>query len=118
MRGQGDGDPTSAAQHHGLRAAAAARRARRGRVGAGALVSAIGGLVVILPILHLCGAALLFLGGPILAAVTFRVSVLTVGEQQVACPKCDAAVPVDAKSGGWPVRLHCGSCGSTFSARP
>jgi ribosomal protein S27AE len=87
-------------------------------VGRGALVSGIGGLVVILPILHLCGAALLLLGGPILAAVTFRVSVLTVGEQQVPCPKCDAVVPVEAKSGGWPVRLHCGSCGSTFSARP
>ncbi len=86
--------------------------------GRGLLVSGIGALVVILPILHLCGAALLLLGGPILAIVTFRVSVLTVGAQQVRCPKCDGVVAINAKSSGWPVRLHCETCGSTFSARP
>jgi hypothetical protein len=93
------------------------RRAGRA-AGRFALFTLVGAIITVLPLLHACGLVLLATSGSIAAWVTWRVSVLTVGQQSVPCPKCSVAVPVEPAKGGWPVRLHCEACGVTFGARP
>ncbi len=80
-------------------------------------VSAVGAVVLVLPLLHACGALTLLVAGPVAGVLAYRRQVL-LGPGQLTCPRCEAAVPVAAGTGGWPVRLHCGGCGSTFLGRP
>jgi hypothetical protein len=93
------------------------RRAGRAAL-RGLMVGAVAAVVMILPLLHLCGALGVLLAAPVAAWFGWRSSVLTLGEQQVACPKCAAVVKVDAGKAGWPVRLHCDACGVSFGATP
>lgn len=82
-----------------------------------AMVSGVGLVLAPLPLLHGCGLVLLLIAGPALGVLTFRKTVLLDGGT-VSCPRCAATVPVEAKTPGWPVRMHCGQCGSTFFMRP
>ena len=91
-----------------------ARRLARG-LGRLALVSGIG--AVLLPMVHLCGFVMLLFGGPVLGYIAWKAQVL-LDEGWVSCPKCGATVPIEAKTPGWPARMHCGACGSTFFIRP
>jgi len=81
------------------------------------LVSAVGAVVLVLPLLHACGALVLLVAAPAAGFLTYRRQVL-LGAGQLPCPKCAAVVQVAAGTAGWPVRLHCGQCGSSFLARP
>jgi ribosomal protein S27AE len=95
--------------------------ARGRRLGRGALrwllLSGVGAVVVVLPLLHVCGLVLVLLAAPVAGVLAYRVQVL-LGEGQVPCPKCGAVVPVPAGTAGWPARLHCGACGSSLRVRP
>ena len=91
------------------------------RVGRGlarfAMVSGAGAVLALLPLLHGCGLVTFLIAGPVMGFYAFRPTVL-LGPSEVSCPKCAATVSVAAKTPGWPSRLHCGSCGSTFFVRP
>jgi hypothetical protein len=82
-----------------------------------ATVSAVAAVVMVLPLLHACGALSLLVAAPVAGFLAFRTRVL-LGAGFLVCPKCEAQVAVAAGVGGWPARFHCGQCGSTFLARP
>lgn len=82
-----------------------------------AMVSGAGAVLAVLPLLHACGLVTLLVAGPAFAVLALRVTVL-LGEGQVDCPKCGARVAIAAETPGWPARMHCGTCGSTFFIRP
>ncbi len=91
--------------------------ARLGRAALTCLALLAGGAVVtVLPLLHLCGAALVLLGAPLGTWLAWRPSVVTALPQDVACPKCGHAVSVAAGRTGWPLRLQCDGCGASLSA--
>jgi hypothetical protein len=93
-------------------------KVRLGRAGLTLLALLAGGAVVtVLPLLHLCGAALLLLGAPIATWLAWKPSVVTLGAQQLACPKCARPVVVADGRLGWPIRLQCDGCGASLSAR-
>jgi hypothetical protein len=89
-----------------------ARRVRRAAIRFG-IVAGIGAVVTLLPLLHLCGAATLLIAAPILGYLTYRVTSLSVGDQAMKCPKCEAPIPVKPQTGGWPMKLYCPSCAAT-----
>lgn len=81
------------------------------------LVSGIGLVVLVLPVLHLCGAVVALVVGPVAAFLAFRgTAVLQAGT--VECPRCAAQAAIEDGTTGWPARLHCLHCGSTFDAWP
>lgn len=82
-----------------------------------AMVSGAGAVLAVLPLLHACGLVTFLVAGPAFAVLTFRVTVL-LGQGRVNCPKCGADVDIAAETPGWPARMHCGTCGSTFFIRP
>lgn len=92
------------------------RRAGRAILRTG-MVSGGGAILALLPLLHGCGLITLLVAGPVYGFMTWRKTVL-LGEGQVSCPKCQATVAVADKTPGWPARMHCGTCGSTFFIRP
>ena len=77
---------------------------------------AIGVACVFVPLLHFVLVPGFLLLGPVLAwkasAATVRVS-----STQVTCPRCAVVTPVEPGTTGWPIRLWCASCGTTFFAR-
>jgi hypothetical protein len=86
-------------------------RLRKG-LSRGALIS-LGGLVVVLvPLLHLCGAAMVFFGGPVAAFLAWKPTGL-LGPGSVTCPKCKAVLLLAAAVPVWPARRQCGECGVT-----
>ncbi len=78
----------------------------------------LGAVMVFLPGLHLCGVVLVLLATPLVSWFTWQRAVFTVGEQTVACPKCQAPVRVPANTVGWPVRFLCEPCGTNLTANP
>ena len=92
------------------------RRAARG-LGRLGIVAFAGALLAVLPLLHACGLITLLIAAPTFAIFAFKTTVL-LDEGWISCPKCGATVGIAAKTPGWPVRMHCGSCGSTFFLRP
>jgi ribosomal protein S27AE len=78
----------------------------------------VGAVVTVLPLLHVCGAATVLVASPVAAWLAWKTKVVTVGEQQVVCPKCTATVAVAAARSGWPIRLQCEACGASLSAGP
>lgn len=78
----------------------------------------VGAVVTVLPLLHLCGASVVLVVAPVAAWLAWKTSVVTVGEQQVVCPKCTATIAVSAARSGWPIRLQCDGCGASLSAAP
>ena len=53
--------------------------------------------------------------GPILAFTAYRTTVLVAGGT-IACPKCTKAREVKDQTRGWPARMFCSHCGTTFYA--
>lgn len=92
------------------------RRAGRGLARLG-MVSGAGAVLTVLPLLHACGLITLLIAGPAFAVFAFKTTVL-LGDGRVDCPKCGAVVNIAAQTPGWPARMHCGTCGSTFFIRP
>ncbi len=76
-----------------------------------ALVSAVGGVVLFIPLVHLCGLAVLVIAGPIAGVFAWRDAAL-IGSGEVPCPKCSEAVKTPAGLAGWPARVHCQKCGA------
>jgi hypothetical protein len=87
------------------------RAARRG-----GLVAVVGLGIVLMPLLHLCGVIIAVLVSPVVAALALRARVL-VGPGDVQCPKCTKPVALKAPMPGWPVRVHCESCGAMVELR-
>lgn len=71
---------------------------------------------VFVPLLHFVLVPAFLLLGPVLAWVGARATV-TVKSDQVTCPRCALATPVQPGTTGWPLRLWCASCGTTFFGR-
>lgn len=72
---------------------------------------------VFIPLLHFVLVPSLLLLGPFVAWQTWRATVLLVAGT-VTCPKCQAQAALEEGTAGWPARLHCGHCGTTFDAAP
>jgi DNA-directed RNA polymerase subunit RPC12/RpoP len=77
----------------------------------------VGAVVTVLPLLHLCGVAFLVVAAPVATWLGWRASIVTSEQQYVACPRCTAAVLVEAGRRGWPLRFQCQNCGVGFTAR-
>jgi len=71
---------------------------------------------VFVPLLHFVLVPGFLVLGPVLAYLGARATVL-VKSEQVTCPRCAKATPVEPGTTGWPVRLWCASCGTTFFGR-
>lgn len=80
-------------------------------------VSGIGAVVVFVPLLHVCGLAVLLVAGPIAGAFAFKQAAL-VGGGSVPCPKCGEAVTLTDGLTGWPARVHCQKCGAMVELNP
>jgi hypothetical protein len=76
----------------------------------------IGVFCVLVPLLHFVLVPGFLIAGPVLAWLAVRATV-EVKSASVTCPKCAKEAPIEAGSTGWPVRLRCVACGTTFSAR-
>jgi hypothetical protein len=91
------------------------------RVGRGLLrflvVSGIGALLVPVPLLHLCGAVVAVVVGPIVGLFAFLPKA-KVGGGQITCPKCSTAVTVRDGVMGWPARVQCLACKSMLELTP
>lgn len=81
------------------------------------LVSGIGLLILPVPLVHLCGAAIALVAGPIAGIFAWRATAV-LGSSEVPCPKCAVRLPVPEGLAGWPARLHCKACGSMAELRP
>lgn len=81
------------------------------------LVSAIGLGILPLPLMHVCGAVVAVIAGPIAGIFAARAHVL-LGGGSVACAKCDQPLAVKDGTPGWPARVHCVSCGAMIELRP
>ncbi len=67
------------------------------------------------PIVHLLGTLALLVLGPILSFVAYRTTVLIAGGS-IDCPKCTRGTAVKEHTPGWPARMFCSHCGTTFYA--
>lgn len=75
------------------------------------MVSALGAVVVPIPLLHLCGFAILLIAGPIAGVFAWKDAAL-IGTGEVPCPKCTEPVKTTLGLAGWPARVHCKKCGA------
>ena len=71
----------------------------------------VGLFITVLPLLHVCGAAIIFLVVPVVAFRAWRSTVL-VGPGTLPCPKCTAPLTLAVARRGWPVHVPCMQCGS------
>lgn len=81
------------------------------------IVSGVGVVVMLIPLVHLCGLTVALLGGPIAGVLTFRQSAL-IGAGSVSCPKCSEQVAMPPGLAGWPARVHCPKCGAMVELNP
>jgi hypothetical protein len=81
------------------------------------LVAVAGLLVLPVPGLHLCGLAIAVVAAP-LAGLSALPGRAVIGAGEIACPKCDAALPVPGGLVGWPARLQCAACKSQVELTP
>lgn len=82
-----------------------------------AIVSGIGLVVLLIPLVHACGALVAVFAGPIAGFFAWRQAAL-IGSGEVACPRCTQPVTMPAKLAGWPARLHCQQCGAMVELNP
>lgn len=91
------------------------------RLGRGVLrflgVSLVGAVLALVPLMHLCGAVVAVVVGPIVGVFSFLPKA-RVGAGEVACPKCAGAVSVRDGVMGWPARVQCLSCKSMLELTP
>lgn len=73
------------------------------------LVSGVGAVLIPVPLIHVCGAVVAVIVGPLAAAWAFRTSAV-MGDCQVPCPKCNQPVTLSSAHTGWPVRVQCMNC--------
>lgn len=84
-----------------------------------ALVSGIGLLIVPVPLLHVCGAVIAGVAGPIAAVFAFTARALVEGKGEVmVCPKCSKTLPLPAQLVGWPARFQCLECKAMIELTP
>ena len=76
-----------------------------------ALVSGVGGVVLFIPLVHLCGLAVLLVAGPIAGVFAWKDAAL-IGTGEVPCPRCTEPVKTPPGLSGWPARVHCQKCGA------
>lgn len=81
------------------------------------LVSAVGAVVVPIPLLHVCGFAMVLVAGPVAGVFAWRDAAL-IGMGEVPCPKCTEPVKTLPGLAGWPARLHCSKCGAMVELNP
>lgn len=72
---------------------------------------------IFVPLLHFVLVPGFLVAGPVLAWLGARATVV-VKSERVTCPRCNVETPVEPGSTGWPIRLWCASCGTTFFGRP
>ena len=81
------------------------------------IVSGIGAVVLVIPLLHACGLAVLLVAGPIAGVFAFRQAAI-IGGGSVPCPKCSTPVTMTQGLAGWPARVHCQKCGAMVELNP
>lgn len=81
------------------------------------LVSGVGLLLIPVPLMHICGAAVALVVGPLAAAWAAKPSAC-MGECEVACPRCGRPVALSNQNTGWPVRVQCLQCSSMIELTP
>ena len=91
-----------------------AERVRRGLFRFGSML-AVAMVCFFIPIAHLLVTPLVLLSSPVFGFFAFRKQVIAVATE-VTCPKCSERTPIEPGTVGWPLRLHCARCGSSFSA--
>ena len=91
------------------------------RVGRGLLrfviVSGIGAALIPVPLLHLCGAIVAAIVGPVVGLFAFLPKA-KVGAGEIVCPKCSQPVVVRDGVMGWPARVQCLGCKSMLELTP
>lgn len=80
-------------------------------------LSVLGVGLALLPLLHLCGAAVALVVGPIFAVFVFRQQAL-LEAGSLPCAKCERPLEIKAGQAGWPARVHCVGCGAMNEVRP
>lgn len=97
------------------------RLSQGARAGRGALrlllVGGVGVALIFVPLVHLCGAAIAFIGAPIAAFFAWKASAL-IGEGTFPCPKCEQSLKTPPRLSGWPARVHCDKCGAMVELKP
>ncbi|MBL8914884.1 MAG: hypothetical protein JNM17_29535 [Archangium sp.] len=82
-----------------------------------AIVSGIGLAILPVPLMHVCGAIVAAVAGPIAAVFAFRGRAV-VGPGEISCPKCSKPLAVPAKLIGWPARFQCLDCKAMIDLTP
>jgi hypothetical protein len=82
-----------------------------------AIVSGAGLGLAIVPLVHLCGALVVVIGGPLAGYLAWRATV-ECGSGEVPCARCERPVFVKAGRLGWPLQLHCDGCGCSLEVKP
>lgn len=75
-----------------------------------ALVAVVGVAIAVVPLIHLCGIAVVC-AGPIAGFLAWK-RAARIGAGEIDCPKCDQRVQLPLKLMGWPARVHCEHCGA------
>lgn len=89
-------------------------RALRG-LGRFGLVAVVGIAVAVVPLIHLCGIAVVC-ASPVVGFLGWKGAAL-IGTGEFECPKCNQRIEVPPKLTGWPARVHCKQCGAMVELR-
>lgn len=80
------------------------------------LVSGLGAVFALVPLMHVCGAIAAVAVGPVVGIFGFLAKA-RLGAGQITCVKCSAPVEVADGVMGWPARVQCLSCKSMLELR-
>lgn len=82
------------------------------------MVSALGALLIPIPLVHFCVPVVVLVAGPIAGVFAWRQLAVIGAGQSVPCAKCNESITIPKNLAGWPARLHCGKCGAMVELRP
>jgi hypothetical protein len=101
----------------GVEVLSSSARAMRGFT-RGGLVSALGLLLIPIPLIHFCVPVVVLIVGPIVGVFAWKKSALIAAGQTVQCAKCNEPITIAKNLAGWPARVHCGKCGAMVELNP
>ena len=78
----------------------------------GALVSALGLLLIPIPLIHFCVPVVVLVVGPIVGVFAWKKAAIIAAGQTFPCAKCTEPLTIPKSLAGWPARVHCGKCGA------
>jgi hypothetical protein len=78
----------------------------------GALVSALGLLLIPIPLIHFCVPVVVLVAGPIVGVFAWKKAAVIGAGQAFPCAKCNEQLTIPKNLAGWPARVHCSKCGA------